>query len=153
MTHVLIGVPAREEDKALWEAVPGCEFLYDEAFDAESLAWADVIFGVVPAKKLALCRRLKWIQFPAAGVDYYCMRRGAALPAGVTLTNATGAFGQRIAEHALAAVLGLYNNFPQYRDMQRAGGFENLGMPLRFTWQHRADDRRGRHRARAVWPG
>ena len=58
------------------------------------------------------------------------MRRGAALPAGVTLTNATGAFGQRIAEHALAAVLGLYNNFPQYRDMQRAGGFENLGMPL-----------------------
>ena len=127
---MLIGVPAREEDKALWEAVPGCEFLYDEAFDAESLAWADVIFGVVPAKKLALCRRLKWIQFPAAGVDYYCMRRGAALPAGVTLTNATGAFGQRIAEHALAAVLGLYNNFPQYRDMQRAGGFENLGMPL-----------------------
>lgn len=119
MTHVLIGVPAREEDKALWEAVPGCEFRYDEAFDAQSLAWADVIFGIVPAKKLALCRRLKWIQFPAAGVDYYCMRRGAALPAGVTLTNATGAFGRRIAEHALAAVLGLYNNFPQYRDMQR----------------------------------
>lgn len=130
MTHVLIGVPAREEDKALWEAVPGCEFRYDEAFDAQSLAWADVIFGIVPAKKLALCRRLKWIQFPAAGVDYYCMRRGAALPAGVTLTNATGAFGRRIAEHALAAVLGLYNNFPQYRDMQRTGGFENLGMPL-----------------------
>ena len=24
MTHVLIGVPARAEDKALWEAVPGC---------------------------------------------------------------------------------------------------------------------------------
>ena len=36
MTHVLIGVPAREEDKALWEAVPGCEFRYDEAFDAQS---------------------------------------------------------------------------------------------------------------------
>lgn len=29
MTHVLIGVPARAEDKALWEAVPGCEFVYD----------------------------------------------------------------------------------------------------------------------------
>ena len=95
MTHVLIGVPAREEDKALWEAVSGCEFRYDEALDAQSLAWADVIFGIVPVKKLALCRRLKWIQFPSAGVDYYCMRRDAALPAGVTLTNATGAFGQR----------------------------------------------------------
>ena len=46
----------------------------------------------------------------------------------MTLTNATGA-GLRIAEYALAAVLGLYNNFPQYRDMQRAGGTQALGMP------------------------
>ena len=38
MTHVLIGVPARAEDKALWEAVPGCEFVYDEAFAAQNLA-------------------------------------------------------------------------------------------------------------------
>ena len=130
MTHVLIGVPARAEDKALWEAVPGCEFVYDEAFAAQNLAWADVIFGPVPGKKLALCTRLKWLQYPFAGVERYCLRSDITFPAGVTLTNATGAFGPRIAEYALAAVLGLYNNFPQYRDMQRAGGTQALGMPL-----------------------
>ena len=130
MPHVLIGVPARAEDKALWEAVPGCEFVYDEAFAAQNLAWADVIFGPVPGKKLALCTRLKWLQYPFAGVERYCLRSDITFPAGVTLTNATGAFGPRIAEYALAAVLGLYNNFPQYRDMQRAGGTQALGMPL-----------------------
>ena len=130
MTHVLIGVPARAEDKALWEAVPGCECVYDEAFAAQNLAWADVIFGPVPGKKLALCTRLKWLQYPFAGVERYCLRSDITFPAGVTLTNATGAFGPRIAEYALAAVLGLYNNFPQYRDMQRAGGTQALGMPL-----------------------
>ena len=98
MTHVLIGVPARAEDKALWEAVPGCEFVYDEAFAAQNLAWADVIFGPVPGKKLALCTRLKWLQYPFAGVERYCLRSDITFPAGVTLTNATGAFGPRIAE-------------------------------------------------------
>lgn len=96
MTHVLIGVPARAEDKALWEAVPGCEFVYDEAFAAQNLAWADVIFGPVPGKKLALCTRLKWLQYPFAGVERYCLRSDITFPAGVTLTNATGAFARAL---------------------------------------------------------
>ena len=70
MTHVLIGVPARAEDKALWEAVPGCEFVYDEAFAAQNLAWADVIWPRA-GQKLALCTRLKWLQYPFAGVERY----------------------------------------------------------------------------------
>lgn len=130
MTRVLIGVPVRQEDTLLWENTPGCEFRYDETMSAENLAWADVIFGAVPGKKLALCTRLKWLQYPFAGVERYCLRSDITFPSHVTLTNATGAFGTCIAEYVLAAVLGLYHKFPQYRDMQRAGGFSDLGMPL-----------------------
>lgn len=121
MTHVLIGVPARAEDKALWEAVPGCEFVYDEAFAAQNLAWADVIFGPVPGKKPGAVHAFEMAAIPLCrgrallfAQRHHLSRRGDAY-------QRHGRVCPRIAEYALAAVLGLYNNFPQYRDMQRAG--------------------------------
>ena len=77
---------------------------------------AEVIIGEPNQEELELASMLKWLQLTWAGADRYT--RNPGFPAGVMLTNASGAFGVTIAEHVMAGVLTLCRHLPVYRSYQ-----------------------------------
>jgi len=77
---------------------------------------AEVIIGEPTGEELEMAPLLKWLQLTWAGADRYT--RNPGFPAGVTLTNASGAFGVTIAEHVMAGVLTLCRHLPVYRSYQ-----------------------------------
>ena len=56
---------------------------------------AEIIIGEPTVEELARAEGLRWLQMTWAGADRY-----AHFPKNVRLTNASGAFGETIAEHA-----------------------------------------------------
>ena len=86
---------------------------------------AAVILGNPPAKELAACENLRLLQTRSAGTDQY--QKPGVLPEGVTLLNASGAYGHSVSEHMLAMLLALMKRLPSYRDRQRAGIWSDLG--------------------------
>ena len=83
---------------------------------AAQLTGCEVLMGYFPAGELAALPRLRWVQLPCAGAERYC----GALPAGATLANCSGAFGQDIAEHVLCVTLMLLRMLPAYQRQQFA---------------------------------
>jgi phosphoglycerate dehydrogenase-like enzyme len=63
----------------------------------------------VAAAVKARGRRLKWIQFTTAGIDWAIK---AGLPDGVIITNASGFNAGTVSEHALALMLAVARNLP-----------------------------------------
>lgn len=86
---------------------------------------AEVIIGEPSLEELGRAKALKWLQMTWAGADRY-LRGG--FPNNVILTNASGAFGETIAEHVLAMVLSLCRRLPAYT---RTGKWQNLGSEKR----------------------
>ena len=86
---------------------------------------ATVVLGCPPVDVLSNSPTLKWLQTWSAGVDMYL--RPGALPEGVMLTSAVGAYGPSVAEHLFACLLSLLKRLPQYRDGQRARRWTDLG--------------------------
>lgn len=93
--------------------------------DPTVLEGATVVLGCPPAEMLSASPTLKWLQTWSAGVDMYL--RPGALPEGVMLTSAVGAYGPSVAEHLFACLLALLKRLPQYRDSQRAHHWADLG--------------------------
>ncbi|MBE6932672.1 MAG: D-2-hydroxyacid dehydrogenase [Ruminococcaceae bacterium] len=86
---------------------------------------AEVIFGEPSPQALLETEGLRWLQLSWAGADRF-------LPPikerkNVTLTNASGAYGVTIAEHAIAMLLALARRFPAYGRQQRQGIWQDLG--------------------------
>ena len=71
---------------------------------AAALADADVFFGWLGRDEFLGAKRLRWVQSPSSGVDYF-----VAIPelrdGDVLLTSARGTHGACLAEHALALIL------------------------------------------------
>lgn len=94
---------------------------------ARGLAWAErpedaeIIVGEPEQEELSRCRNLRWVQMTWAGADRY-LRGG--FPENVKLTTASGAFGETIAEHALAMLFALCRRLPAYA---RQRTWEDLG--------------------------
>lgn len=82
---------------------------------------AEIIIGEPSIKELQSAKNLKWLQMTWAGADRYLK---GGFPKNVILTNASGAFGATIAEHALAMVFALARRLPAY---VRAGEWKDLG--------------------------
>ncbi|WEV66455.1 MULTISPECIES: D-2-hydroxyacid dehydrogenase [unclassified Bifidobacterium] len=55
---------------------------------------------------------LEWLQTWSAGVDAYI--KPGVLPESVTITSATGAYGQSVGEHMIAMMWALMKNFTRY---------------------------------------
>lgn len=72
---------------------------------------AEVIFGEPTLEELSAASKLRWVQMFWAGADRYLK---GGFPENVTLTTASGAFGETIAEHALAMLFSLCRRLPQY---------------------------------------
>lgn len=110
---------------ALEACAPGAEFFYEKEPDAGLVGEADAILGNLPPERLAGARSLKWLQLCSAGANGYA----EAVPRGVVLTNASGAYGPSISEYMLCAVMSLFLKFPRYRDDQRARVWRDEGAP------------------------
>jgi len=66
--------------------------------------------------------RLRWIQSCSAGVE----KLAPAIPAGVTLTNASGVHGPRGGEYGMTAVLMLNSRVPSFVSNQQAARWEQI---------------------------
>lgn len=86
----------------------------------QSITEAEIIIGEPTVEELENAKNLRWLQMTWAGIDRYCH---GGFPKDVLLTNASGAFGQTIAEHALGMLLalcrrlGVYAKTNQWKDL------------------------------------
>lgn len=80
---------------------------------------AEVIIGEPLREELALAPLLQWLQITWAGTDRYTQSGG--FPQDLMLTNASGAFGVTISEHAIGGLLALCRHLPVYRSYQQRG--------------------------------
>ena len=99
----------------------------DAAERLREIADAEVIIGEPSLAELSNAKRLKWVQMTWAGADRYLH---GGFPKDVVLTTASGAFGETIAEHALAILFSLCRRLPAY---QKAAAWQDLGCEKRIT--------------------
>ena len=97
------------------------------------LPGTEIIFGDLKPAWLTDAPDLKWIQISWAGVRPYI---GTVLPDRYILTNASGAFGTTIAEHALGMLLDLARHFRKYYEHAQTGLWKDAGSEWRVEGRH-----------------
>ncbi|MBR2812924.1 MAG: D-2-hydroxyacid dehydrogenase [Solobacterium sp.] len=114
-------LPASKRDRftALYSDI---QFINRSHYDLSDVLDADVILGNLPTDVIRRCTNLKWLQLDSAGANNYSF-----LGDDVILTNASGAYGEAISEHMLAAMLMGLKNLGRYYDMQKEHESYNLG--------------------------
>jgi D-2-hydroxyacid dehydrogenase (NADP+) len=98
------------------------------AKDGKSLTEAAVIFGGLNPDELKTAANLRWVQFPAAGVEAICFPE--FVESDVCLTNAQGCYAPEIAEHAFGLLFALTRGIA-YHARQRAWGYTPQPLELR----------------------
>ena len=91
----------------------------------EKIEEAQIIIGEPTQEELKQATSLKWVQMTWAGADRY----QNAFPPDVILTTASGAYGETIAEHALAMLFSLCRRLPAYA---RKNDWSDLGSEKRI---------------------
>ena len=126
---VLMDVNEKQK-KQLEAAAPSVKFIYasPDSVGGEQLGTAEVILGNPSPEKLKTAVHLKWLQLQSAGAAEYV--QPGVLRDGVFLTNASGAYGQAVAEHMLALLFMLYKKLHLYRDNQHRSLWQDAG-PVR----------------------
>lgn len=127
---ILVTLPLQERQKAKLEAeAPAEEFLYCQPKDltGEQLRDAEVILGNVPPAALKDAGKLKWLQLNNAGTEGFC---DGAVPEGVLLTNATGAYGLAISEHLIGMLFQIRKKLHLYAVNQMSCSWRNEGHVL-----------------------
>lgn len=89
-----------------------CEFTFQGKETEDAIAAAEVVIGEPEEEEILKAENLRWIQLTWAGADKYTKMK--AFPTGVTLTNASGAFGKIISEYVIGNILALYRELPNY---------------------------------------
>ena len=127
MKIVVVMKALEKHREELKRVAPKAEFLYVpiNEVQAEQIADADIIIGNVPANLLAGAHKLQWLQLNSAGTDAYI--KPGVMPAGVKLTNATGAYGLALSEHMTAQLLAMMKKLYIYYDNQKEGKWQDEG--------------------------
>ena len=89
-----------------------CEFTFQGKETEDAIAAAEVVIGEPEEAEILKAENLRWIQLTWAGADKYTKMK--AFPTGVTLTNASGAFGKIISEYVIGNIIALYRELPNY---------------------------------------
>lgn len=89
-----------------------CEFTFQGKETEDAIVVAEVMIGEPGESELQKAENLRWLQLTWAGVDKYTKMK--AFPTGVTLTNASGAFGKIISEYVIGNIITLYRGLPNY---------------------------------------
>lgn len=129
MKKILVCMSLEERHKQRLEAAaPGCEFTYavGDELTRDMVSQAQIIIGNPKPSWIAASPRLELLQLFSAGADPY-LKPGVLAPT-TALTNATGAYGKAVSEHALAMTLTLLKKLHRYRDFQRDHAWKDAGM-------------------------
>jgi phosphoglycerate dehydrogenase-like enzyme len=97
----------------LQERFPDVTFVSarENAAVLREIADSEIVFGHLSREQFLAARRLRWIQYQGAGVDW--IQQIPELAASqVILTNTRGAHAATIAEHALGMLIALARGFP-----------------------------------------
>lgn len=89
-----------------------CELVFEENETRDSITTAEVVIGEPEESELRKAENLHWVQLTWAGADKYTKMK--TFPTGVTLTNASGAFGKIISEYVIGNIIALYRGLPVY---------------------------------------
>ncbi len=136
MQKIFVLLELNDEEREAFKAAAGDnEIVFDNEKDkfmsnqeADFFEDADVIIGQPKPHILKSIPKLKWLQIRSSGADKYL--KPGVLPEGVVLTSATGAYGQAVAEHTFAMMLGIMKLMPIYRDNQHASLWRDEGDAL-----------------------
>ena len=115
MTNILVSFPMHKGTREKYiEAAPDCdfEFIKWNKYTEDVVKGKDIILGNIPPKMLPAADKVKWIQLHSAGNDVYM--KDKSLLSGITLTNASGCYGDAIAEYMTGALFGLKMNLFKY---------------------------------------
>lgn len=118
---VLIAAPwVQQAVEQLRAEFPQVEFVTGKTPDEllQAAADAEVIFGSVTPELFAAARKLRWLHFPAAGVEWM-QRVPELINSDVTVTNARGAHATTIAEHTFGMLVFLARNFATLYEAQK----------------------------------
>ena len=129
MKKILVLIPADDTHKKKLEAAaPGCQFVYSSTEEASAgmVQEANAIIGLPRAADIQASENLEWLQLSSAGADSYI--RPGVLNAQTVLTNATGAYGKAVAEHAFALTMMLIKKLYLYRDDQKKALWKDHGV-------------------------
>ena len=110
---VLITAPwVNQYADELRASFPSVEFIDGQKPEDALLyaADAEIIFGTVTSELLAASAKLRWIGFPAAGVEWM-QHVPALIESDVAVTNARGAHATTIAEHTMGMLVFLARGF------------------------------------------
>ena len=122
--NISVLTPFEDEYKIKLNAVAAnCVVAYGE--NEEALGNAHIVIGNPPLNLLAGMKCLEWLQLASSGTEPYSKR--GVLKDGVILSNVTGAFGDAISEHMVAAVSMLYKKLHLYRDNQLRHSWSDMG--------------------------
>ena len=89
-----------------------CDFTFQGKETDDSIKAAEVVIGEPEEEEILKAEKLRWLQLTWAGADKYTKIK--TFPTGVTLTNASGAFGKIISEYVIGNIIALYRGFPNY---------------------------------------
>lgn len=130
MKQVLVTIPLSVEERKKLESYDPdgiCLFKYMDRKDItpEDMKHTSILLGTCIRSLLPGATSLEWLQLPHAGAEEYV--REGVLPAGVILTNASGAYGQAVSEHMAAFTLSLLHRFPEYMRNQQLHDWHIIG--------------------------
>ncbi|WP_411676247.1 D-2-hydroxyacid dehydrogenase [Caproicibacter sp.] len=111
----------------LQEIATDAELIFQDnnEINQDLIAKVNILIGMPRRSILKYASNLEWLQLLSAGADLYT--KPGVLPDGVTLTNATGAYGKSMSEYMICSVLSLLLDFPHYRDNQRQHLWKSSG--------------------------
>lgn len=100
--------------------------------DRGALLEAEAALGQVPRDLLPQTRRLRWLQLPSVGLDYYRGIDWEALGSRLTCTNLKGVFTEAVAQTTLAAILGMYRGLDELARLQVRRDWQKMAMRPRL---------------------
>ena len=117
---VLVNEQLHELLPALRQEAPRAKLIDVSAATPREIAAADATIGVCSAQVLAQAKQLRWIQWPAAGVER-CVQQPLMRERHLLLTNLQRTMGPSMAEHVLGMMLMLSRHLDYFlKEQQQA---------------------------------
>ncbi|MCL2702885.1 MAG: D-2-hydroxyacid dehydrogenase [Defluviitaleaceae bacterium] len=131
INQILVLLDLSGAQKAEFESIySGASYVYMEpqSVTEEAVKTADIIIGPVPRAMVQKLPkrggRLKWMQLTYAGSDH--MQAPGVFPEDAVLTNASGSYGDAMAEYMLGMLFTIKKNLHICRDNQNKGLWKSV---------------------------
>lgn len=129
LRNILVSIPKMDGmQEAFTSAMPQARFTFARAdsLPDRELALFDALVGNAGLEILDKMPGLKMLQLNSSGVSKEHLAFFASHP-GLVVCSASGAYGQAISEHMLAALLCLFKRLHEYRDDMKTAAWQSRG--------------------------